>query len=175
VTTTPPEQPDPWAPQPGRTPAWDQPAAPPPPPGYGGPTPPPGYGQPGWPQQPPPGTGWDAPGYGNWAPTRNNGLGTAALVLGILSLPALVTVVGGVVLGILAIIFGFLGRGRVKRREADNGGMALAGIILGFVSLAISVLVVLFVVVLANKYDDCIDRGNTVEYCDANFADEFGS
>jgi len=33
---------------------------------------------------------------------------------------------------------GIIGRGRVKRREADNGGVALAGIILGTVSIVAS-------------------------------------
>jgi hypothetical protein len=60
-----------------------------------------------------------------------NGLGTAALVLGILALVTCWTVIGGVVLGVLAVIFGLIGRGRVKRGEATNGGSALAGIITG--------------------------------------------
>ena len=52
---------------------------------------------------------------------------------------ALFSVVGGVVLGFVAIVLGFLGRGRVKRGEATNGGVAIAGIVLGFLSIVVSV------------------------------------
>jgi len=177
VTSTPPEPPDPWAAVPTAG-HWEQPPgtpAPPPPPGYGSP----GYGgpgappmpPPGWPQQPPPGTGWDAPGYGNWAPQRRNGLGTAALVLGILALPAVFTVVGGLILGILALTFGLVGRGRVKRREADNGGSAIAGIVLGSIATALSVAVVVFVVWAVNDIQDCIDEGNSRAVCESRYDD----
>lgn len=64
-----------------------------------------------------------------------NGLGTAALVLGILALVLCWTVFGGILLGVLAIIFGLIGRGRVRRREATNGGAALTGIITGVLAL----------------------------------------
>ena len=40
--------------------------------------------------------------------------------------------------GIVAIILGFVGRGRVKRGEANNGGMATAGIILGALAIIVS-------------------------------------
>ena len=53
--------------------------------------------------------------YGGGPVVARNGLGTAALVLGILALVTCWTVIGGVVLGVLAVIFGFIGRGRVKR------------------------------------------------------------
>lgn len=68
-----------------------------------------------------------------------NGLGVAALVLGILGaligvVPFLFIVAG--TLGLLAVIFGFVGRARATRRQASNGGMALAGAILGIVAMA---------------------------------------
>lgn len=68
-----------------------------------------------------------------------NGMGTAALVLGILAVLSSWTAVGGIVLGILAVILGLVGRRRVKRREADNGGMAVAGIVLGAIGLVIGI------------------------------------
>jgi hypothetical protein len=43
-------------------------------------------------------------------------------------------IIGG---SILAIIFGFVARSRIKRSGASGGGMATAGIILGFVWLAL--------------------------------------
>lgn len=83
--------------------------------------------------------------FGTPVPTApRNGLGTAALVLGLLSVPAAIFVVGGFVLGIPAIILGALGRGRAKRRQATNGGVALTGLILGVVGVLLSALYVGF-------------------------------
>lgn len=64
-----------------------------------------------------------------------NGLGTAALVLAIIGLLLCFTVAGGVILGIAAVVMGFVGRGRANRGEANNGGVALAGVVLGFLSI----------------------------------------
>jgi hypothetical protein len=77
--------------------------------------------------------------YGSAPPAAGarNGLGTAALVLGILAVITFWTVVGAILLGIAAIVTGALGRGRAQRREATNGGVALAGLILGVVSIVL--------------------------------------
>ncbi|MFF3688836.1 DUF4190 domain-containing protein [Streptomyces sp. NPDC002187] len=85
----------------------------------------PGYGQPGWQQSP------------------ANGMGIAAMVLGILAV-CLFCVYGvlSVILGVLALIFGILGRKRVERGEATNGGMALAGVILGSIGIVIGAVVI---------------------------------
>lgn len=92
----------------------------------------PGYGAPGnYPPPPPP----QAP---------SNGLGTTALVLGVLAiLLAFVPILGFVSypLAILGIVFGLVGLRRVSRHVATNRGVALAGLItsvLGFVLVIIS-------------------------------------
>jgi hypothetical protein len=85
-------------------------------PGYGAPY---GYPPPPYPGHPPAPSG------------PKNGLGTAALVTAVAGLLTALSVIGGVALGIVAVVLGLLGHGRVKRREADNGGIALAGIVLG--------------------------------------------
>ena len=61
-----------------------------------------------------------------------NGLGIAALILGIIGvvigiIPFFFWVAG--ILGVIGLILGFVGRGRAKRGEATNGTMALWGII----------------------------------------------
>jgi hypothetical protein len=77
-------------------------------------------------------------------PAPSNGLGTTALVLGILSiLLAFVPILGFVSypLAILGIVFGLVGLRRVGRRVATNRGVALAGLIssvLGFVLVIVS-------------------------------------
>ncbi|UNO41599.1 DUF4190 domain-containing protein [Streptomyces sp. MST-110588] len=71
-----------------------------------------------------------------------NGLGTAALVLGLIGalsglIPLFFWLAG--LLGLLALIFGLVGRGRAKRGEATNKGMATAGALLGLASLILSI------------------------------------
>ncbi|MEU0369470.1 DUF4190 domain-containing protein [Streptomyces sp. NPDC006283] len=134
----------------------DSGSVPPPPVAPGGPAPAQpvagAYGYPAAPSLPqPPAAGFGAPdpygagypgypGYGQagWQQTPANGMGITAMVLGILSvcLFCLYGVVG-IVLGVLALIFGILGRKRAQRGEATNGGMALAGIILGACGIVI--------------------------------------
>jgi hypothetical protein len=128
-------------------------------PGPGGFGPPPhqpagGYGHP---QQPAPGYGYPqqpAPGYGQpnhpayvQAPPGyvmpmqpSNGMGTTGLVLGIIGVVCSVTFIlwfFGVILGILAIIFGAVGRGKANRGEATNKGAATAGLVLGIIATVI--------------------------------------
>ena len=123
---------------------------PPPPPGAPGTSPyaqgPPGtspygsappYGAP--PGQPAP---YGAAPYGGPGGPVSNGMGTAALVLGIVAIPGILTVVLGILLGLLALIFGIIGRKRYSRREATNGGAAMAGAILGGFALTISIILV---------------------------------
>jgi amino acid transporter len=73
---------------------------------------------------------------------RNN-LGVWSLVLGIASIVLFL----GVLTGIPAIIVGNQGRRAVRAGEADNEGTALAGVALGWLSLAILVFVIGLVIV----------------------------
>ncbi|QKW52689.1 DUF4190 domain-containing protein [Streptomyces buecherae] len=87
-----------------------------------------------------------------WRP--NNAQGTAALVLGIVGLVLFFSIVFGIVLGTLAIIFGALGRGKARRGEANNGGAALAGIITGIVACAASAAMIFVYAVTGVDEDD---------------------
>lgn len=125
------------------------------------------------------------PGYGQPAPggpvsAPKNGLGVAALVLGILAILTFFTLVGGVLFGLLAIVLGLVGRGRAKRGEATNGGMALAGVILGVLGLLI--VAGLFAVGASflnsdsgQKLQDCLESAGqdqaAVQQCQRDFAD----
>ncbi|MBO2453564.1 DUF4190 domain-containing protein [Actinomadura barringtoniae] len=67
-----------------------------------------------------------------------NGMATAALICGI---------AGIVVCGLaspLAIIFGHISRGQIRRTGEQGDGMALAGLILGYIVTVLWLLVVLF-------------------------------
>ena len=78
-----------------------------------------------------------------WTGTQRprNGLGTAALVLGIIGIVLAVLVLGGV-LGIVAVVLGIVALGRVRRGEANNRGVAIAGIVTGAVAVVIAGIIV---------------------------------
>ncbi|MEU9978543.1 DUF4190 domain-containing protein [Streptomyces sp. NPDC051014] len=141
-------------------PPYPQGAAVPPPPmapgvpgpvpyGYpGAPAPGPAYGYPGQPYPAYPG------GYGGWPgmqPMPNNGLGTGSLVTGIISAVGFCAWPVALVMGVLAIVFGSIGRARVRRGEATNGGQALAGIICGSVGLVLAVAFIVALVVASTR------------------------
>jgi hypothetical protein len=112
------------------------PFAPPPPIGAPGSYPPPGaYGQ--YPGYPPPGI----------APGSTNGLAVAALVLGI---------VGWIPCGIgslLAVVLGFVARSQIRDSRGRQGGdgLALAGIILGFIGIGLWILFLVLSAALGNS------------------------
>jgi hypothetical protein len=119
------------------------------------------------PSDPTPASPFGAPVYGapvygapaeGAAVVPRNGFGTTALVLGILATLGSLFVIPGIVLGVPAIGFGFLGRRRAKRLQATNGGLALWGVISGVVGLAISGgIVALFLVSDRGRaYLDCV-------------------
>lgn len=91
---------------------------------YPPPPPQPYAGYPGYPGYPPP----SAP---------KNGLGIAALVIAVVALLFVWTVFGGVIGGIVAVILGIIGWNRAKRGEATNGGLAIAGTVLGALAVVI--------------------------------------
>lgn len=76
-----------------------------------------------------------------------DGLAVASLVLGLISVPGDCLYGLGIIPGILAIVFGFIARSRIQRGESGGTGMALAGLILGFISSGLVVLVILGLVV----------------------------
>ena len=70
----------------------------------------------------------------------HSGLSTAAMVLGIVGIPvALFVPIVAIVLGVLAIVLGAVGRGDARRRGATNTGQAMAGIILGSIDIVLAI------------------------------------
>ncbi|WP_062069145.1 DUF4190 domain-containing protein [Demequina sediminicola] len=161
--------------QPGATP-------PPPPPGaapQGAPQNPPQYGQQPNPQQayaqqppqqpypgqasPPPAYG--APQYGQQQPykdpaTAKNWMNITSLILSLSSLLVGITLIPG-------IIFGHLGRSAAKKGEANNGGLGLAGLVVGYVFLALSIIaLIVFFVFIGNVIDDC-SGPNPESWCES--------
>jgi hypothetical protein len=125
------------------------------------------------------GTHWPSP-----HPAPMNGYGVTALVLGIVGLALSFVPLIGIVawpLVILGIIFGAVGRGRVTRRLASNGGQATAGLVLSILGLVVCLLWLIAAMSAAprprptgpdfggltpaqwSKVTDCTDRGTLTE------------
>jgi membrane-bound ClpP family serine protease len=124
---------------------------------------------PPYPTQPgPPPDRYPGGGYPAAARPRRNGLGTTALVLGVVALVLVVLLLFaplGAFLGLLAVIFAILGLVRVNRGEADNRGQAVTGLITGAFALLVgAVLTVSIGTWFATHVNDfqefgrCLDR-----------------
>jgi hypothetical protein len=110
---------------------------------------------------PPPGQQYYPPyqpyqGYPPYPPVRpTNSLAIAALVCGI----------AGFVTGITcipAIICGHIARGQIRRTGEQGDGMALAGLILGYVSVVLYIALVLAIVFLVSKVGSSVSQAHTV-------------
>jgi hypothetical protein len=62
---------------------------------------------------------------------------------------AIVALVGSLVLSPLGIIFGHIALSQIKRTGEDGRGLALAGLIIGYVSTGIALLVIVIAIVIA--------------------------
>lgn len=143
----------------------------------------PGYPPPGYPHQGQPQQGYSQPGYpgqpagyggqygqsaqygesaqygqpGQYGQPQSNGFGIAALVLGILSIPAaFLAGVPGIVLGLLALVFGILGLRKVRAGRANNRGMAITGLITGILGLLMGIAVLAFTAFFFDTAGTCI-------------------
>ncbi|ONM49055.1 DUF4190 domain-containing protein [Nocardia donostiensis] len=124
--------------------------------------PPPGSYQP--PPEPYPGqTG--QPEYWQESP-RGKGLAITALVLGIIALIGFWTIVGGILFGLLAIIFGVIAFVKARRGTAGGAVMAVIGAVLGALALAatIAALVIgwnFFVDSGGQDFFDCVQQAGS--------------
>jgi hypothetical protein len=129
------------------------------------------------PAQPPPGQyppgQYPAGGYpagGAPAARRRNGMGTTALVVGVVALTLVVLLLFsplGAFLGLLAVLFGILGIIRANRGEADNRGQAVAGLVTGALALLFGILFTISVgtwfathVNDFRRFGNCMDQAN---------------
>lgn len=97
-----------------------------------------GYGQPGYQQGMPT---W--PGGAGYPGTKTNGLAVAALICG------LAQIIVGILSGIPAIILGHMARRQIRQTGEQGAGMAMAGLVLGYVGVALTVLLVVLLIIVA--------------------------
>lgn len=144
-----------------------------PPPGQYPPSgeyPPPG----GYPQQP--GGYPQQPGQQYWQePQKGKGLAITALVLGIIALLFCWTIIGGILFGVLAVIFGLIA---LLGKKSGGAGMSITGIILGVIGLIISVIIGVFTWGVLEEtgftdLTDCINKANgdqtKIEQCERDY------
>jgi hypothetical protein len=132
-----------------------------------------GSRQPAWteggPQQQP--WGSDAPqaGWGDQrraaeGPLPASGLAITALVLGILSIPLGIILIGGV-LAIAAIICGAIAASRAKKGRAGGRGLAIGGIITGVVGLIVTGMLIVAAGSVVTEIAQCIEETGDQQFC----------
>lgn len=77
------------------------------------------------------------------------GLAVASMVMGIISVPFLCAWPLSLVCAVLALVFGFVSRAQCARENRAGAGMALAGIILGFVPIGLVLVIALIAIIAA--------------------------
>jgi hypothetical protein len=104
-----------------------------------------------------PPTGAPPYGYGPPpAPSQTNGLAIGALILGVLAVISSWTVAGGVLLGIAAIVLGFIGRRR-DRAAGRGAGLSIAGIVTGIAGVVLGGLFLALYIAIGDAANDPFD------------------
>jgi hypothetical protein len=154
----------------GDQPGWPNPSQnPPPPPAYGG-----SYGNQG---------GYGSPGgYGNQGgyggSSPRNGIGIAAMVVGIVAIFLFWIPLLGLVLAIVALVLGIVGIRKASRGEATNKGMAIAGVVTGALALLGSIFITIVFFVAVDEFGslfECLEQAQTIEEqesCQVQFEQE---
>lgn len=123
--------------------------------------------------------GYPPPAYGPAPPVApKNGMGIAALVLAVVGLLGVATVFAPITLGVVAVILGIVGRARAKRGIADNGGVAIAGIVLGALAIIVGLAFIaiwstVWKDVRGGDYIDCIQKAGDNQVAQQHCADQF--
>ena len=133
----PPNPPEPDVPPQSAQPPTPQPP-PPPPPGYA--PPPAGYGYAPPPGFPPP--AYQPPAYPPPGPAKakSNGMALTSMILGILGITVGLCLLFFPVMPILAVVFGHISLSQMRKSGAPGRGFAIAGLVTGYIGIALAVL-----------------------------------
>ncbi|WP_411083381.1 DUF4190 domain-containing protein [Streptomyces sp. cmx-18-6] len=117
---------------------------------------------PSYPQEP----SADRPQYSSPEPARSNGFAVTALILGLVACLLFWTIAGGLLLGVLAVVFGVVAVLRTRQGRAPRRVMAIVGAALGALGLIGSVVVLIIAVSVYNspefkEYERCAERANS--------------
>ena len=133
-----PGGPVPPPPPPPSAPAYGQPAAP----AYGQPAAP-AYGQPAAPAYGQPAYGQPAPGYAQPAGAKTNVLAIVSLIASIAGF-----VIAWGIGSIVGIICGHISLNQIKKTGEQGRGLAVAGLIVGYIGLALAILSVIILAIV---------------------------
>ncbi len=126
------------------------PPPPPPAPDYGTQQPAPAYGQQA------PAYGQPAPAYGQPAPGYGQPYGQPAKKTNVLAIVSLIASIAGFVIAwgigsIVGIICGHISLSQIKKTGEEGRGLAVAGLIVGYIGLALAILgFIIFFVILGS-------------------------
>ncbi|MEV6770852.1 DUF4190 domain-containing protein [Nocardia sp. NPDC051030] len=137
------------------------------------------YGKGQYPPPPPGNYGAPQGGQQYWQESpKGKGLAITALVLGILALLSSITILGGILFGLFAVIFGLIAMFKARKGTGGGLGLAVAGLILGILGLVVSIVLVVvgyswFVDNGGKDLIDCLNKaGNDqskVDQCQRDF------
>ena len=121
--------------------------------------------------------GYPPPSYGP-PPKQGNAMAVWALVLAIVALLLCWTIVGGIGLGLIAVILGLIAFMRSRGANRGGGGMAITGVILGVLAIVASVVLVfvgigIFKWLGGDEFADCMTRAGNDSAAQQRCADEF--
>ena len=116
--------------------------------------------------------------YGETQPRPGSGMAITALVLGVLALLTCWTVVGGILLGLVAVVLGIVALSKIKRGRASGKPMAIIGIITGALALLAAVALIAVGASILNSesgqnLQDCLADAGTDADAQAECQQEF--
>lgn len=85
-------------------------------------------------------------------------MGITSLVLSLAGIITFISVIGG-------IIFGHMSMSAAKKGQADNRGMGLAGLIIGYIFLALGILGIIAIIALVGWMNDQCASANPQNWC----------
>ena len=85
------------------------------------------------------------------ATTEKSGKATAALVLGILSIPAAIFPILGLPIALVGLVLAIVARGEIKRRPVSNEGTAKAALVLCIIGLVLTLASMIGGVIIATS------------------------
>jgi acyl-CoA synthetase (AMP-forming)/AMP-acid ligase II len=99
-------------------------------------------------------------------------------VLAVIGLVSVATVFAPVGLGVVAVIIGVMGHGRAKRGIANNGGVAIAGIVLGALAIVvglafIAIWTTVWKDVGGGDYIDCMQKAGSGKFEQQRCGEQF--
>ncbi|MGN6034828.1 DUF4190 domain-containing protein [Brevibacterium casei] len=95
---------------------------------------------------------------GSGGSTSKNIWGILALIGGIVGVVLSFVFGIGLIFGIAAVIFGFIGLSAIKKGLASNKGVTITGLILGFVSILISIIVIIATIIGIGMLGKAVDE-----------------